>query len=171
MHSKCPGFPPSPGRAEQSERLGGLQKSPGLDSGAAVEEPDPPCILSRQLSPATRSGSTVQGQGPGFVVLGSSATCPARLAQSPTPCSEQQDVFLPRTSPCQLALSVTLAGVVFLSLLASYCIWKQHRAKDTQQAELKKEIHDLQSNLEKEREILRSELENERGKCLGSQEA
>ncbi|XP_065435263.1 butyrophilin subfamily 1 member A1-like [Chrysemys picta bellii] len=39
-----------------------------------------------------------------------------------------------------LALSVTLAGVVFLSLLASYCFWKQHRAKDTQQAELKKEI-------------------------------
>lgn len=39
------------------------------------------------------------------------------------------DVFLPRTSPYQVALSVTLAGVVFLILLAGYCFWKQHRAK------------------------------------------
>ncbi|XP_065435966.1 butyrophilin subfamily 3 member A3-like [Chrysemys picta bellii] len=89
-----------------------------------------------------------------------------RLGQERTATMHIADVFLPRTSPCQLALSVTLAGVVFLTLLASYCFWKQHRAKDTQQAELKKEIHDLQSNLEKEREILRSELENERGKSL-----
>ncbi|XP_065274425.1 butyrophilin subfamily 1 member A1-like isoform X2 [Emys orbicularis] len=85
-----------------------------------------------------------------------------RLGQERTATMHIADVFLPRTSPYQLALLVTLAVVVFLSLLAGYCIWKQHKAKDAQQAELKKQIHDLQSNLEKEREILRSELENER---------
>ncbi|XP_065269157.1 butyrophilin subfamily 2 member A1-like isoform X1 [Emys orbicularis] len=89
-----------------------------------------------------------------------------RLGQEKTAKLHIADVFLPRTSPCQVALSVTLAGVFFLILLASYCFWKQHRAKDAQQAELKKEIQNLQSELEKEREILRSELENERGKSL-----
>ncbi|KAH1170441.1 hypothetical protein KIL84_001426 [Mauremys mutica] len=50
------------------------------------------------------------------------------------------DVFLPRTNPYQVALSVTLAGVFLLILLASYCFWKQHRGKDAQQAELKEKI-------------------------------
>ncbi|XP_043401638.1 butyrophilin subfamily 3 member A2-like isoform X6 [Chelonia mydas] len=78
-----------------------------------------------------------------------------RLGQEKTATMHIADVFLPRTSPCQVALSVTLAGVVFLILLAGYCFWKQHRAKEN-----------LQSELEKEREILRAELENEREKSL-----
>ncbi|KAH1170153.1 hypothetical protein KIL84_001138 [Mauremys mutica] len=57
------------------------------------------------------------------------------------------DVFLPRTNPYQVALSVTLAGVFLLILLASYCFWKQHRGKDAQQAELKKKIHLLVSEM------------------------
>ncbi|XP_043369947.1 butyrophilin subfamily 3 member A3-like isoform X5 [Dermochelys coriacea] len=75
-----------------------------------------------------------------------------RLGQEKTVKMHIADVFLPRTSPYQVALSVTLAGVVFFILLASYCFWKQHRAKEN-----------LHSELEKERDILRAELENERG--------
>uniref|UniRef100_A0A8C3FYJ1 Ig-like domain-containing protein n=2 Tax=Chrysemys picta bellii TaxID=8478 RepID=A0A8C3FYJ1_CHRPI len=65
-----------------------------------------------------------------------------RLGQEKTAKLHIADVFLPRTSPYQVALSVTLAGVFFLILLASYCFWKQHRAKDTEQAELKKKIRE-----------------------------
>ncbi|XP_044875800.1 butyrophilin subfamily 1 member A1-like [Mauremys mutica] len=89
-----------------------------------------------------------------------------RLGQEKTVKMHIADVFLPRTNPYQVALSVTLAGVFLLILLASYCFWKQHRGKDAQQAELKKKIQNLQSELEKEREILRSELESEREKSL-----
>ncbi|XP_039374236.1 butyrophilin subfamily 1 member A1-like [Mauremys reevesii] len=63
-----------------------------------------------------------------------------RLGQEKTVKMHIADVFLPRTNPYQMALSVTLAGVFLLILLASYCFWKQHRGKDAQQAELKKEI-------------------------------
>ncbi|XP_039374241.1 butyrophilin subfamily 1 member A1-like [Mauremys reevesii] len=63
-----------------------------------------------------------------------------RLGQEKTVKMHIADVFLPRTNPYQMALSVTLAGVFLLILLASYCFWKQHRGKDAQQAELKKKI-------------------------------
>ncbi|TFJ96065.1 Butyrophilin subfamily 3 member A2 [Platysternon megacephalum] len=64
------------------------------------------------------------------------------LGQEKTAKLHIADVFLPRTSPYQVALSVTLAGVFFLILLASYCFWKQHRAKGAQQAKLKQEIRE-----------------------------
>ncbi|XP_039395203.1 butyrophilin subfamily 1 member A1-like isoform X3 [Mauremys reevesii] len=63
-----------------------------------------------------------------------------RLGQEKTAKMHIADVFLPRTNPYQVALSVTLAGVFLLVLLAGYCFWKQHRGKDAQQAELKKKI-------------------------------
>ncbi|XP_039374230.1 butyrophilin subfamily 1 member A1-like [Mauremys reevesii] len=63
-----------------------------------------------------------------------------RLGQEKTAKMHIADVFLPRTNPYKVALSVTLAGVFLLVLLSGYCFWKQNRGKDAQQAELKKKI-------------------------------
>ncbi|XP_074873224.1 butyrophilin subfamily 2 member A1-like isoform X2 [Carettochelys insculpta] len=89
-----------------------------------------------------------------------------RLRQEKTAQMHIADVFLPRASPCWVALWVILAGVVSLVLVAGYCFWKLRRGRDAEQAGLKEDIRNLRSELEKEREILRSELENERGRAL-----
>ncbi|KAH1183259.1 hypothetical protein KIL84_004751 [Mauremys mutica] len=66
------------------------------------------------------------------------------------------ELFFPRVNPGLVALGVILAILAVLILLASYCIWRQHRAKET-----------LRSELESEKEKLRSDLEREKGQCLG----
>ncbi|XP_044839261.1 butyrophilin subfamily 1 member A1-like [Mauremys mutica] len=47
------------------------------------------------------------------------------------------ELFFPRVSPWMVALGVILALLAVLIPLASYCFWRQHRAKDKLQAELR----------------------------------
>ncbi|XP_039373543.1 butyrophilin subfamily 1 member A1-like isoform X2 [Mauremys reevesii] len=61
------------------------------------------------------------------------------------------ELFFPRVNPGLVALGVILAVLTVLILLASYCIWRQHRAKET-----------LRSEMESEKEMLRSDLESEK---------
>ncbi|KAM9119960.1 butyrophilin subfamily 1 member A1-like isoform 2-T2 [Pangshura tecta] len=61
------------------------------------------------------------------------------------------ELFFPRVNPGLVALGVILALLAVLILLASYCVWRQHRAKEM-----------LQSELESEKEMLRSDLESEK---------
>ncbi|XP_067414645.1 butyrophilin subfamily 1 member A1-like [Emydura macquarii macquarii] len=58
------------------------------------------------------------------------------------------ELFFPRVSPWMVALGVILAVLI---ALASYCFWRQHRAKEM-----------LRSELESEKETLRSELESKK---------
>ncbi|XP_044839045.1 butyrophilin subfamily 1 member A1-like [Mauremys mutica] len=47
------------------------------------------------------------------------------------------ELFFPRVSPWMVALGVILALLAVLIPLATYCFWRQHRAKDRLQAELR----------------------------------
>ncbi|XP_067399180.1 butyrophilin subfamily 1 member A1-like [Emydura macquarii macquarii] len=47
------------------------------------------------------------------------------------------ELFFPRLNPWMVALSVILALLAVLIPLASYCFWKQHRAKEKLQIELR----------------------------------
>ncbi|CAM4642852.1 unnamed protein product [Lepidochelys kempii] len=85
------------------------------------------------------------------------------------------DLFFPRVSPWVVALGVILA---LLIALAIYCIWTQHRAKETLQTDMKKQkaeyeamaardktqrfTETLQSELGREKETLESELERQK---------
>ncbi|XP_067400666.1 butyrophilin subfamily 1 member A1-like [Emydura macquarii macquarii] len=53
------------------------------------------------------------------------------------------ELFFPRLNPWMVALSVILALLAVLIPLASYCFWKQHRAKEKLQAELRWRIVQL----------------------------
>ncbi|CAM4637129.1 unnamed protein product [Lepidochelys olivacea] len=69
------------------------------------------------------------------------------------------ELFFPRVNPWMVALGVILAVLIGL---ASYCFWRQHRAKETLQSELESEKETLRSELESKKETLRSELESEK---------
>ncbi|CAM5129927.1 unnamed protein product, partial [Natator depressus] len=87
------------------------------------------------------------------------------------------DLFFPRVSPWVVALGVILA---LLIALAIYCIWTQHRAKETLQTDMKKQkaeyealaeqtrdktqrfTETLKSELGREKETLESELERQK---------
>ncbi|XP_065421050.1 butyrophilin subfamily 1 member A1-like [Chrysemys picta bellii] len=56
------------------------------------------------------------------------------------------ELFFPRVSPWLVALGVILALLAVLIALASYCFWRQHRAKET-----------LRSDLERQKEEHREE--------------
>ncbi|KAH1182782.1 hypothetical protein KIL84_004274 [Mauremys mutica] len=56
------------------------------------------------------------------------------------------ELFFPRVNPWMVALWVILALLAVLLLLASYCVWRQHRAK----------------------EALRSDMKRQKGQCLGT---
>ncbi|XP_034644998.1 butyrophilin subfamily 1 member A1-like [Trachemys scripta elegans] len=47
------------------------------------------------------------------------------------------ELFFPRVNPWMVALGVILALLAVLIALASYCVWRQHRAKEKLQGELK----------------------------------
>ncbi|XP_074797367.1 butyrophilin subfamily 1 member A1-like isoform X2 [Natator depressus] len=73
------------------------------------------------------------------------------------------DLFFPRVSPWVVALGVILA---LLIALAIYCIWTQHRAKETLQTDMKKQKGILLTEMESEKEKLLSELEKQKEKQL-----
>ncbi|XP_067393519.1 butyrophilin subfamily 1 member A1-like, partial [Emydura macquarii macquarii] len=55
------------------------------------------------------------------------------------------ELFFPRVSPGMVALGVILALLAVLVPLASYCFWREHRAKEKLQAELRWRIAQLYS--------------------------
>ncbi|XP_067397561.1 butyrophilin subfamily 1 member A1-like, partial [Emydura macquarii macquarii] len=72
------------------------------------------------------------------------------------------ELFFLRVSPWMVALGVILALLAVLIALASYCFWRQHRAKETLRSELESEKETLRSEMQSEKETLRSELESEK---------
>ncbi|XP_043393395.1 butyrophilin subfamily 1 member A1 isoform X2 [Chelonia mydas] len=73
------------------------------------------------------------------------------------------DLFFPRVSPWVVALGVILALLVALAI---YCIWTQHRAKETLQTDMKKQKGILLTEMESEKEKLLSELQKQKEKQL-----
>ncbi|XP_065419916.1 putative selection and upkeep of intraepithelial T-cells protein 1 homolog [Chrysemys picta bellii] len=95
------------------------------------------------------------------------------------------ELFFPRVNPWIVALGVILA---VLLPLASYCFWRQHRAKEILrsdmerqkealrsemnrqkeilQSEMERQKKALRSEMERQKEILRSEMERQKGQCL-----
>ncbi|XP_077690576.1 butyrophilin subfamily 1 member A1-like isoform X1 [Eretmochelys imbricata] len=62
------------------------------------------------------------------------------------------ELFFPRVNPWMVALGVILALLAVLIVLATYCFWKQHRAKETLQGELKWRRDVLNAGWEKARQ-------------------
>ncbi|XP_034644952.1 butyrophilin subfamily 1 member A1-like isoform X3 [Trachemys scripta elegans] len=68
------------------------------------------------------------------------------------------ELFFPRVSPWLVTLGVILALLALLIALASYCFWRQHRAKEMLRSDLERQKETLQSDLERQKEMLRSDL-------------
>ncbi|XP_065421033.1 butyrophilin subfamily 1 member A1-like isoform X2 [Chrysemys picta bellii] len=68
------------------------------------------------------------------------------------------ELFFPRVSPWLVALGVILALLAVLIALASYCFWRQHRAKEMLRSDLERQKETLQSDLERQKEMLQSDL-------------
>ncbi|XP_074873166.1 butyrophilin subfamily 1 member A1-like isoform X2 [Carettochelys insculpta] len=68
-------------------------------------------------------------------------------------------LFFPRINPWLVALAVILPLLAVLIPLASYCFWRQHRAKETLLSEHKREKETLLSEHKREKEKLQGELE------------
>ncbi|XP_067414457.1 butyrophilin subfamily 1 member A1-like isoform X2 [Emydura macquarii macquarii] len=57
------------------------------------------------------------------------------------------ELFFSRVNPWMVALGVILALLAVLIALASYCFWRQHRAKETLRSELESEKEKIQAEL------------------------
>ncbi|XP_037769486.1 butyrophilin subfamily 1 member A1 isoform X1 [Chelonia mydas] len=73
------------------------------------------------------------------------------------------ELFFPRVNPWMVALGVILALLAILIVLASYCLWTQHREKETLRSDKESEKETLLSECERERETLRSEMKRQKG--------
>ncbi|XP_065421174.1 butyrophilin subfamily 1 member A1-like [Chrysemys picta bellii] len=67
------------------------------------------------------------------------------------------ELFFPRANPWMVALVVILALLAGLTALASYCFWRQHRAKEMLRSELENKKETLRSKLEREKAAHRAE--------------
>ncbi|XP_044837836.1 butyrophilin subfamily 1 member A1-like isoform X2 [Mauremys mutica] len=72
------------------------------------------------------------------------------------------ELFFPQVNPWTVALGLILPLLAVLTALASYCFWRQHRAKETLQLDKKSEKEILLSEREGEKEALRSEMERQK---------
>ncbi|TFJ96012.1 Protein FAM92B [Platysternon megacephalum] len=72
------------------------------------------------------------------------------------------ELFFPRGNPWMVALGVILPLLAGLTALASYCFWRQRRAKETLQSDKESEKETLLSEREREKEALRSEMERQK---------
>ncbi|XP_074928095.1 butyrophilin subfamily 1 member A1-like isoform X2 [Chelonoidis abingdonii] len=61
------------------------------------------------------------------------------------------ELFFPRGNPWTVALGVILPLLAVLMALASYCFWRQHRAKETLLSEWEGEKEALQSEMERQK--------------------
>ncbi|KAM9120219.1 butyrophilin subfamily 1 member A1-like [Pangshura tecta] len=71
------------------------------------------------------------------------------------------ELFFPQGDPWTVALGVILPLLAVLMALASYCFWRQHRAKETLRLDKESEKETLLSEREQEKEALRSEMERQ----------
>ncbi|XP_065418460.1 butyrophilin subfamily 1 member A1-like isoform X1 [Chrysemys picta bellii] len=73
------------------------------------------------------------------------------------------ELFFPRVNPWMVALGVILVLLAVLMALASYCFWRQRRAKETLRSDKESEKETLLSEWEGEKEALQSEMERQKG--------
>ncbi|XP_074873160.1 butyrophilin subfamily 1 member A1-like isoform X1 [Carettochelys insculpta] len=76
------------------------------------------------------------------------------------------ELFFPRINPWLVALAVILPLLAVLISLASYCFWRQHRAKETLLSEHKREKETLLFEHKREKETLLSEHKREKETLL-----
>ncbi|XP_026519624.1 butyrophilin subfamily 1 member A1-like [Terrapene carolina triunguis] len=72
------------------------------------------------------------------------------------------EMFFPRGNPWTVALGVILPLLAVLMALASYCFWRQHRAKETLRSDKESEKETLLSEWEGEKETLQSEMDRQK---------
>ncbi|XP_053904174.1 butyrophilin subfamily 1 member A1-like [Malaclemys terrapin pileata] len=72
------------------------------------------------------------------------------------------ELFFPRVNPWMVSVWVSLTLLAVLIVLASYCLWMQHRAKETLRSDKESEKETLLSEREQEKETLRSEMERQK---------
>nr|XP_048675133.1 butyrophilin subfamily 1 member A1-like isoform X2 [Caretta caretta] len=72
------------------------------------------------------------------------------------------ELFFPRVNPWTVVLGVILALLTGLTALASYCFWRQRRAKETLQSDKESEKETLLFEWEGEKEALRSAMERQK---------
>ncbi|KAG6929568.1 butyrophilin subfamily 2 member A1 [Chelydra serpentina] len=85
-----------------------------------------------------------------------------RLNQERETAISVAELFFPRVNPWMVAIWVSLTLLAVLIVLASYCFWTQHRAKETLRSDKESEKETLLSECEREKETLRSEMEREK---------
>ncbi|CAM5104483.1 unnamed protein product [Natator depressus] len=86
----------------------------------------------------------------------------SRLNQERESAISVAELFFPRVNPWTVALGVILPLLAGLTALASYCFWRQHRAKETLRSDKESEKETLLSEWEGEKETLRSEMERQK---------
>ncbi|XP_039356545.1 butyrophilin subfamily 1 member A1-like [Mauremys reevesii] len=72
------------------------------------------------------------------------------------------ELFFPKVNPWMVALGVILPLLAVLPALASYCFWRQRRAKETLRSDKESEKEILLSEWEEEKEALQSEMERQK---------
>ncbi|CAM5104471.1 unnamed protein product [Natator depressus] len=85
-----------------------------------------------------------------------------RLTQERESAISIAEPFFPRVNPWTVALGVILPLLAGLTALASYCFWRQRRAKETLRLDKESEKETLLSEWEGEKEALRSEMERQK---------
>ncbi|XP_065272066.1 butyrophilin subfamily 1 member A1-like [Emys orbicularis] len=80
------------------------------------------------------------------------------------------ELFFPRGNPWTVALGVILPLLAVLMALASYCFWRQHRAKETLRSDKESEKETLLSEWEGEKETLQSEMERQKAEYEAAKE-
>ncbi|XP_039374761.1 butyrophilin subfamily 1 member A1-like [Mauremys reevesii] len=80
------------------------------------------------------------------------------------------ELFFPQVNPWTVALGLILPLLAVLTALASYCFWRQHRAKETLQLDKKSEKEILLSEREGEKEALQSEMERQKAEYEAAKE-
>ncbi|XP_034645363.1 butyrophilin subfamily 1 member A1-like isoform X1 [Trachemys scripta elegans] len=80
------------------------------------------------------------------------------------------ELFFPRVNPWTVALGVILPLLAVLTALASYCFWRQRRAKETLRSDKESEKETLLSEWEGEKEALQSEMERQKAEYEAAKE-
>ncbi|XP_039374791.1 butyrophilin subfamily 1 member A1-like [Mauremys reevesii] len=80
------------------------------------------------------------------------------------------ELFFPRVNPWTVALGVILPLLAVLMALASYCFWRQRKAKETLRSDKESEKETLLSEQEQEKEALQSEMERQKAEYEAAKE-
>ncbi|XP_053904315.1 butyrophilin subfamily 1 member A1-like [Malaclemys terrapin pileata] len=93
-----------------------------------------------------------------------------RLDQERETAISLAELFFPRDNPWMLALGGILPLLAVLTALASYCFWRQRRAKETLQSDKESEKETLLSEWKGEKEALQSEMERQKAEYEAAKE-